>query len=118
MSYPMRAFPLREDDINKPNIPPIAGPEIDDLEPADSGIDDGLLPPNRPDGRPGSRPGSRRGSRPPSHTPMFPENPEEPGHTPVCFAAINPNIVFCCIFRRKSVDSHNLVKLCVSSVRS
>jgi len=85
MSYPMHSRPLREDDIDKPNIPPIAGPEIDDLDPADSGIDDGLLPPRRPDGRPGSR----RGSRPPSHTPTFPGNgvdyPGEPGHGPVCF---------------------------------
>jgi hypothetical protein len=85
----MRSLRLREDDIDdKPNTPPIAGPEIDDLDPADSGIDDGLLPPGRPDGRPGSRPGSRRGSRPP-HTPTFPGNgvdyPGAPGQGPVCF---------------------------------
>lgn len=86
----MRSLHLREDDIDdKPNIPPIAGPEIDDLDPADSGIDDGLLPPGRPDGRPGIRPGSRRGSRPPSDTPLFPgtgvDYPAEPGQGPVCF---------------------------------
>lgn len=82
MSYPMRPLPLREDDINKPNVPPIAGPEIDDLDPADSGIDDGLLPPSMPDGRPGIRPGSRRGTRPPSGSPVFPDYPVEPGHVP------------------------------------
>ncbi|XP_069692923.1 ninjurin-A-like isoform X2 [Periplaneta americana] len=88
MSYPMRSLPLREDDIeNKPNSPPLAGPEIDDLDPADSGIDDGLLPPRRPDGRPASRPGSRPGSRRPSNTPfpIYPGNgefPREPGLEP------------------------------------
>ncbi|KDR09689.1 ninjurin-2-like [Zootermopsis nevadensis] len=79
MSYPMRSLHLREDDIDdKPNIPPLAGPEIDDLDPTDSGIDDGLLPPGRPDGR--------RGRRPPSHTPLFPgsgvDYPAEPGLGP------------------------------------
>lgn len=83
MSYPMRSLHLREDDIDdKPNIPPLAGPEIDDLDPTDSGIDDGLLPPGRPDGR--------RGRRPPSHTPLFPgsgvDYPAEPGLGPVRFA--------------------------------
>jgi hypothetical protein len=61
----MQTLPLRDDDINKPNIPPNAGSEVTDLEPTASGIDDGLLPPNRPDGRPGITPGSRIGSRPP-----------------------------------------------------
>jgi hypothetical protein len=99
----MNTLPLREDDINQPNIPPIAGPEIDGLDPADSGIDDGLLPPNRPDGRPGIRPGSRRGRRPPSGTPVFPDYPGEPGHVPVRFVATNHHIVFCSVYLEDSL---------------
>jgi hypothetical protein len=109
MSYPMYPLPLREDDINKPNIPPIAGPEIDDLDPADSGVDDGLLPPNMPDGRPGIRPGSRRGSRPPSGTPVFPAYPVGPGHVPVCFVATNPHIVFCSVYLEDSLKCMYIV---------
>jgi hypothetical protein len=94
MSYAMRSLPLREDDIDdKANLPPLAGPEIDDLDPADSGIDDGLLPPRRPSGTPGSRPRNR----PPSHTPIFPDSgvnyPAEPGLGPVCF--VFPLIALC-----------------------
>lgn len=69
----MRSLALREDDIDdKPNTPPTRGPEIDDLEPADSGIDDGLLP-----RRPGERPHT------PSHP--FPTYPgrDEPGLSPL-----------------------------------
>ncbi|PSN55858.1 hypothetical protein C0J52_02772 [Blattella germanica] len=84
MAYPMRSLHLREDDIDdRPNVPPLAGPEIDDLDPGDSGIDDGLLPPRRPGDRPPSRPGSRPGSRRPSHP--FPTYPGdgEPGLVPI-----------------------------------
>ncbi|XP_023718682.1 uncharacterized protein LOC111870547 [Cryptotermes secundus] len=51
----MHTVPLLDADMNKPNIPPNAGPEVIDLEPTASVIDDGLSPPNRPGIMPGSR---------------------------------------------------------------
>ena len=73
MAYPMRSLALREDDIGeKPNIPPERGPEIVDLEPADSGIDDGLLP-KKPEERPRT---------PPRPFPTYPDTDEE-GFIPV-----------------------------------
>lgn len=98
MSYSMHTLPLREDDINKTNIPPVTGPEIIDLEPADSGTD-GLLPRNRPDGRLGSRP---------SGIPVFPDYPGELEHVPVRFVATNTHI-YCPVY------SEEILK-CISSL--
>lgn len=58
----MHTVPLRVADMNKPNIPPNAGPEVIDLEPTASVRDDGLLPPDRPDGRPRMTRGSSQDS--------------------------------------------------------
>jgi hypothetical protein len=59
MSYDMSSLTSHDgDNDDKPNMPRVAGPETDDMNPANSGAGDDLLPPERPSGMPGSRPGN------------------------------------------------------------
>jgi hypothetical protein len=54
----MRSLSLRDgNNDDKPNMPRVAGPETD-MNPANSGAGDDLLPPGRPSGMPGSKPGN------------------------------------------------------------